>query len=356
MAAEEKRHTLDSRLPERPDGSEFLLFQGDDGQSRVQVRLFQETVWLTQGQMAALFNTSKQNVAKHIKAIFEEQELDPASVVNSWLTTAADGKSYDTLHYNLDVIISVGYRVRSHRGTQFRIWATQRLREYLVKGFLLDDERLKEGRNLGEDYFQELLERIRDIRASERRFYQKITDIYATAIDYDKRHPLTQEFYATVQNKLHWAIHGQTAAEMVADRVDASRPNMGLTTWKQAPNGPIRREDVKVAKNFLNEDEIRRLNRLVTQYLDFAESMAERRRAMTMADWRERLDAFLLVNELEVLDRAGKVSHEDAVRKAVEEFDKWTERRRAIEAETPTSDFDQLVGRTKELGETSREC
>lgn len=338
-------------MPERPDNSEFLLFQGEDGQTRIQVRLFNETVWLTQGQMAILFSTTKQNIAKHLKTIFEEGELDPTAVVNSWLTTAADGKSYDTLHYNLDVIISVGYRVRSHRGTQFRIWATQRLREYLVKGFALDDERLKQGRNLGEDYFQELIERIRDIRASERRFYQKITDIYATSIDYNKKHPLTHQFYATVQNKLHWAIHGQTAAEMIADRVDSNKPNMGLNTWKNSPAGPIRKDDVKVAKNFLNEDEIRRLNRLVTQYLDFAESMAERRRIMTMSDWKERLDAFLQFNELGVLDNAGKISHEEAVEMALKEFDKWEDRRRAIEAENPTSDFDQLLDHANKLAD-----
>jgi hypothetical protein len=340
-----------SHLPERPDGSEFLIYQAADGSTRVQVRVLDETVWLTQKQMAELFDKDVRTINEHLQNIFQEGELDPDSVIRSFRITAADGKSYDTLHYNLDVIISVGYRVRSHRGTQFRIWATQRLREYLVKGFVLDDERLKEGRNLGADYFQELLERIRDIRASERRFYQKITDIYATAIDYDKKHPLTQEFYSTVQNKLHWAIHGSTASELIAKRVDASRPNMGLTTWKQAPDGPIRREDVKVAKNFLSEDEIRRLNRLVTQYLDFAESMAERRRAMTMADWKERLDAFLQFNELGVLDNAGKVSHEDAVSKALGEFDKWTERRREIEATIPTSDFDKLVDKTKELGQ-----
>ncbi|MBS1720841.1 MAG: virulence RhuM family protein [Armatimonadetes bacterium] len=342
-----------SRLPERPDGSEFLLFQSADGAACVQVRLYGETVWLTQAQMAELFNTTPQNITQHIRSIFEEGELSSEATCKEFLQVRSEGARQvqrNLTHYNLDVIISVGYRVRSHRGTQFRIWATQRLREYLVKGFVLDDERLKEGRNLGADYFQELLERIRDIRASERRFYQKVTDIYATAIDYDKRHPLTQEFYATVQNKLHWAIHGQTAAELIADRVDASQPNMGLTTWKQAPGGPIRREDVKVAKNFLNEDEIRRLNRLVTQYLDFAESMAERRRAMTMADWKERLDAFLQFNELGVLDNAGRVSHEEAVSKALGEFEKWTDRRRALEAETPTSDFDQLVDMSKELG------
>ncbi len=339
-----------SRLPERPDGSEFLFYQASNGETRVQVRLFKETVWLTQAQMAELFKTTKQNIAKHLKSIFSEAELEPDSVVNSWLTTAPDGKDYRVFHYNLDVIISVGYRVRSTSGTQFRIWATRRLREYIVKGFVLDDERLKEAGNQGDDYFQELLERIRDIRASERRFYQKITDIYARcSVDYNANHPVSQAFFANVQNKLHWAIHGQTAAEVILNRADSSKPNMGLQTWKQAPGGPIRQTDSKVALNYLDETELRRLNRLVTQYLDFAESMAERRQTMTMESWKEKLEAFLQVNEHQILTHAGKVSHEQAVAKAIGEFDKWDERRKAFEAENPVSDFDKLVEKTKSL-------
>jgi hypothetical protein len=338
-----------TRLPERPDGSEFLLYVAQDGSARVQVRLFQETVWLTQAQMAELFQTTKQNIGQHIRNLFAEGELEPEAVVKDFFTTASDAKTYQVTHYNLDVIISVGYRVRSHRGTQFRQWATARLREYIVKGFTLDDERLKEARNLGEDYFQELLERIRDIRASERRFYQKITDIYATAIDYDPNHPMSQEFFATVQNKLHWAIHGKTAAEVIAERADAKKPNMGLQTWKGAPEGTIRQADIKIAKNYLDEGELRRLNRLVTQYLDFAESMAERRQAMTMAAWTEKLDAFLQVNEHEILTHAGKLSHEKAVQKALGEFNKWDQRRKAFEATNPTSDFDKLVEKTKQI-------
>ena len=245
----------------------------------------------------------------------------------------------------------MGYRVRSHRGTQFRQWATALLREYMVKGFVLDDQRLKDGRNLERDYFDELLARIRDIRASERRFYQKITDIYSTSVDYDPKHPLSQEFFATVQNKLHWAIHGHTAAEIVAERADADRPNMGLTTWRNAPAGKIRKAGVSVAKNYLTEEELRSLNRIVTQYLDYAEDQAERRRTMTMADWKERLDAFLEFNERDVLTDAGRVSHEVAQRLAEAEFERHEARLRELEAAEPTSDFDELVEKTKRLPE-----
>jgi hypothetical protein len=252
-------------------------------------------------------------------------------------------------YYNLEVIIAVGYRVRSHRGTQFRQWATALLREYVVKGFVLDDQRLKDIRNLGADYFDELLERIRDIRASERRFYQKITDIYATAVDYDPNHPLTQEFFATVQNKLHWAVHGQTAAEVIAGRADATKPHMGLTTWAKAPAGKVRRADVSIAKNYLTQGELRELNRIVTQYVDHAEDQAERRRTMTMADWRARLDAFLRFNEREVLADAGRVSHEVAKQLAEEQFDRYDTECRELEATEPTSDFDRLIQETKRL-------
>lgn len=329
--------------------SEFLLYKPDGGDTRVQVRLFDESVWLTQRQMAELFEKSIPTINEHIQNVFDEGELNSESVIRNFRITATDGKNYDVAHYNLDVIISVGYRVRSHRGTQFRIWATNRLREYIVKGFALDDQRLKDIRNLGDDYFQELLERIRDIRASERRFYQKITDIYATAVDYDPNHPISQEFFATVQNKLHWAIHGQTAAEVIASRADAKKPKMGLKTWKNSPAGPIRREDVKVAKNYLQEDEMRRLNRLVAQYLDFAESMAERRQTMGMEAWKQKLDAFLEVNEHDILNHLGKVSHEDAVKKAVGEFEKYEAKRREFEATNPVSAFDNLIKKAKSL-------
>jgi len=277
-------------LPEKKmPSSEILFYQTEDGRNRIEVRLEDNTVWLSQSLMAELFQTTKQNISLHIKNIFKEGELDPDSVVKEYLTTAADRKSYSTYYYNLDVIISVGYRVRSHRGTQFRRWATERLREYLVKGFTMDDERLKEGRNIGADYFDELLERIRDIRASEKRFYQKIRDIYKLAIDYDAEAEETKEFFQIVQNKLHWAITGKTAAELIAERADSSKANMGLTSWK---GSKVRRTDVAVAKNYLSIEEIGELNRIVVMYLDYAEDQARCRKPLYMRDWREKLTLF----------------------------------------------------------------
>ena len=252
-------------------------------------------------------------------------------------------------HYNLDMILAVGYRVRSPRGTQFRQWATAQLRELLVKGFVLDDERIKAGRTIGQDYFEELLARIRDIRASERLFYQKITDIYATSIDYDPNAEITQTFFKTVQNKLHWAIHGHTAAEIIHQRADATKPNMGLTTWKNAPHGPIRKADVTIAKNYLTEQEIGELNRIVSMYLDYAEDQARRKRPMHMTDWIAKLDAFLRFNERNILTHAGKVSHELAEEHAHAEFLRYDEHRRALEAQQPTGDFDRLVDETKQV-------
>ena len=278
--------------------SRILFYQSEDGTSRIEVRLEEGTVWLPQALIAELYQTTKQNVSLHIRNIFEEGELQPDSVVKEYLTTATDGKQYRTKFYNLDMILAIGYRVRSHRGTQFRIWATERLRDYLVKGFILDDIRLKEGRSIGADYFDELLERIRDIRASEKRFYQKIRDIYRLAIDYDPKADTTLAFFRTVQNKLHWAITGHTAAELIAERADAQKPNMGLTSWKGAK---VRKGDVTVAKNYLNEDEIRNLNRIITMYLDYAEVQAERRQPIYMKDWVQKLDAFLQFNEREIL-------------------------------------------------------
>jgi len=330
-------------------GSEILLYQAEDGRTRLEVRLDRETVWLTQKMMAELFQKDVRTINEHIQNIFQEKELNPEAVIRNFRITAADGKTYQTLHYNLDVIISVGYRVRSHRGTQFRQWATERLREYLVKGFTLDDERLKEGRILSSDYFDELVERIRDIRASERMFYQKITDIYATSIDYDPSHELTREFFAAVQNKMHWAIHGRTAAEIIAERADASRRNMGLTTWKNAPKGKIRKYDVAVAKNYLSEQELRQLNRIVTMYLDYAEMQAEKRKPMTMKQWIEKLDAFLKFNEKQILTSPGKVSAEVARELAEAEFEKYREKFRRLEAQNPTSDFDKMVSKLKKL-------
>lgn len=335
--------------PPNPGTPGFVLYEAPDGQSRLSVRLEGKTVWLTQAQMAELFQSTKQNISLHIQNVLDEGELPEDSVVKEYLTTAADGKSYTTRHYSLDMIIAVGYRVRSARGTQFRQWATATLAEYLTKGFALDDTRLKEAKNWGADYFDELLARIRDIRASERRFYQKITDIYATSIDYDADAPLTQEFYATVQNKMHWAITGRTAAETIVSRADASKPNMGLTTWKNAPKGPVRKGDISVAKNYLSAKEIAALNRIVTMYLDYAEDQAARHQPMHMADWVKKLDAFLTFNERNILRNAGKVSAKMAEEHAAREFAKFDAARLEREAAEPTSDFDRMVERARKL-------
>ena len=323
-----------------PPTSDILIYQPEDGKTRIDVRLEDETVWLTQGQMVDLFQSSKQNISLHIRNIFSEQELQESSVVKEYLTTAADGKQYLTNYYNLDVIIAVGYRVRSHRGTQFRRWATERLREYLVKGFTMDDERLKEGRNLGADYFDELIERIRDIRASEKRFYQKITEIYTLSVDYDPHADVTLEFFATVQNKLHWASHGHTAAELITERADAEKPNMGLTAWKGAK---VRKADVTTAKNYLTEDEISSLRRIVTMYLDYAEDQAQRQQPMYMSDWKTKLDAFLQFNGREVLDNLGSISSDLAKRLAVEQYEKFNTHRLHIEAEQLNGEIDKLA-------------
>ncbi len=303
---------------------DVLLYQTDDGTTRVEVRVAGETVWLNQNQMADLFQTTKQNVGQHIRNVFAEGELAAESVVKDFFTTAADGKQYRTKHYNLDVIISVGYRVKSQRGTQFRIWATQQLRSYLVKGFAMDDRRLKEGGST-DRYFDELLERIRDIRTSERMFYRKVADIYATSIDYDPASGLTETFFSTVQNKFHFAITGQTAAELIAQRADAGKPNMGLTNW---PGNRIIRKDVTVAKNYLTEDELGLLNLIVDQYLSFAEAQARQKKVMTMTAWIEKLHAFLTLNEKEILQGAGKVSKQLADDLAMREYDKFQELRR----------------------------
>jgi len=320
--------------------SRILFYQSEDGTSRIEVRLEEGTVWLPQVLIAELYQTTKQNISLHIRNIFDEGELQPDSVVKEYLTTAADGKQYRTKFYNLDMILAIGYRVRSHRGTQFRVWATERLREYLVKGFVLDDIRLKEGRSIGADYFDELLERIRDIRASEKRFYQKIRDIYRLAIDYDPKADTTLAFFKTVQNKLHWAITGHTAAELIAERVDARKPNMGLTSWKGAK---VRKGDVTVAKNYLNEEEIRNLNRIITMYLDYAEVQAERKQPIYMKDWVQKLDAFLQFNEREILTGSGQVSMEVAKKLALEEYAKFSRRRLKEEDEEAEVEFERTV-------------
>lgn len=340
---------MSENLP-APSEGDFLFYATEDGTTRVRLLVEGQTVWMPQLAIAELFETSKQNISSHIRNLLEENELEESSVVKDYLTTAADGKSYQTKHYNLDMILAIGYRVRSPRGTQFRRWATKTLREYLVKGFVLDDERLKAAETtFGQDYFDELLERIRDIRASERRFYQKITDIYATSVDYDPKSDISQEFFATVQNKLEWASTGMTAAEIIKSRARATQDNMGLTTWKNAPDGKIRKTDVTVAKNYLTKDELTDLNRIVTMYLDYAEDQARRHQTMTMASWAAKLDAFLEFNDRAVLKHAGKVQKKVADQLALERFEQYEAAQRVIEATQPTSDFDKFVEDTKRL-------
>src|ERR1035437_5992822 len=309
------------RIPQAPEGGEFLLFVSDDGIARLEVRLTGETVWLSLNQLADLFQRDKSVISRHLKNIFEEGELSAAATVAEFATVQAEGQrsvSRDIEHYNLDVIISVGYRVKSHRGTQFRIWATQRLREFLIKGFVLDDERLK--RSGGGNYFDELLARIRDIRSSEKVFWRKVLDIYATSIDYDPNIAISQEFFAIVQNKMHWAAHGHTAAEIIKSRADASKPHMGLTSFS---GGTIRREETEIAKNYLNEKELDMLNRIVTAYLEFAEIQALNRKPMAMKNWADKLDDFLKLSGRGVLTNAGTISHDKALKKAREEYEKY---------------------------------
>ncbi len=309
-------------------------------QVRVEVHFEDETFWLTQKRMADLFGVQVPAIAKHLKNIFVEGELQENSVISILETTAADGKRYQTQFYNLDAIIAVGYRVNSAEATQFRIWATQVLKEYIIKGFVLDDERLKNGKQFGKDYFAELLERIREIRASERRFYQKITDIYSQcSIDYDAKAEITQTFFKTVQNKLHFAITGMTAAEIIRSRADSDKPGMGLRTWKNSPDGKILRTDVTIAKNYLDEKELRNLNRIVTMYLDFAEVQAERKIPMKMKDWVEKLDAFLQFNGYELLHDAGRVRKAVADKLALEQYEKY----RIGQDHAYESDFDRMV-------------
>lgn len=330
-------------MADQPGGS-FLVYQSEDGQTKLDVRLEERTVWLSQRQLGELYGKAKGTISEHIRNIFADRELDEASVVRLFRTTAADGKSYDVAHYNLDMVLALGFRVRSHTAVRFRQWAADKLKEYIVKGFVLDDARLKNPK-VGNDYFDELTKRIQEIRTSERRFYQKITDIYATSIDYDKNHPLTQEFFATVQNKVHFAIHGQTAAEVIVSRADHRLPHMGLTTWEGAR---IRKSDVMVAKNYLSEPEMRALSNLVEQYLVFAESQAERRVPMTMRDWITKLEGFLTLNDREILQHAGRVSAELARTHAERELEAF----KRTEDRTIESDFDRAV---KQLPARSKE-
>jgi len=298
--------------------SNLLLYQTDDGRTRVEVKLLDDTVWLNQAQMCELFDRDKRTISEHIRNIFKEGELQEDSVVRDFRITAADSKKYMVGHYNLDVIISVGYRVSSYRGTQFRIWATQRLREYLIKGFVLDDERLKQAG--GGNYFDELLARIRDIRSSEKVFWRKVLDIYSTSIDYSPHTDISKEFFAIVQNKMHWAAHGHTAAEIIHSRADAQLPNMGLTSWT---GSRVKKQDVEIAKNYLSGKELDILNRIVSMYLDFAELQALNNKPMYMRDWIAKLDDFLRISERDILNHAGKISHESALEKARREYSKY---------------------------------
>lgn len=301
--------------------SNLLIYQSEDGVTRIETRLEGETVWLTQAQLCELFQKSKATISEHIKHVFEEGELEEISVVRKFRTTATDGKNYEMTYYNLDVIISVGYRVKSHQGTKFRQWATARLREYIVKGFTMNDELLKQAG--GGNYFDELLARIRDIRSSEKVFWRKVLDIYATSIDYDPKTEVSQHFFKTVQNKMHFAAHGNTAAEVIYKRIDADKPNLGLTNFKgEQPN----KQEIQVAKNYLTEEELNILNRTVTAYLELAELQALNRKPMYMQDWITRLDDFLRMVDNEVLQHAGAVSHDQAVKKAELEYAKYKEK------------------------------
>ncbi|WP_169730088.1 virulence RhuM family protein [Halonatronum saccharophilum] len=318
----------------------MLIYQTEDGKTKIDVKLENQTVWMTQKAIAELYQTTPQNITLHIKNIYSGGELEKETTCKDYLQVQNEGGrevKRNILHYNLEMIIAIGYRVRSHRGTQFRRWATERLNEYLIKGFTMDDERLKEMRNFGEDYFDELLERIRDIRASEKRFYKKITDIYALSVDYDPKSDISRKFFATLQNKLHFAINGHTAAELIAKRADAEKDNMGLTTWK---GSKIRKSDAKVAKNYLTEEELKALNRIVTMYLDYAEDQAERNNPMYMKDWIEKLNAFLEFNGRDILTNAGRISNKVANELANQEYEKYNQNRLNDKAE---DDFDKFL-------------
>ena len=320
------------------DPQQFLIYQSEDGSTRIDVMLEAETLWLNQKQLTELFGKAKGTISEHIKHIFEDSELTQEATVRLFRTVQSEGGrdvAREVEHYNLDMVLALGFRVRSPVGVRFRQWANDKLKEYIVKGFVLDDARLKNP-GKGRDYFDELTRRLQDIRTSERRFYQKIADIYATSVDYDASHALTQTFFATVQNKVHYAIHGQTAAELIAARADSSQPNMGLTTWEGAR---IRKADVSTAKNYLNEAELRALNNLAEQYLIFAEGQAERRIAMTMRDWISKLEGFLTLNDREILQGAGNVSAELAKAHAEQQFDRF----RVLDDQRFESDFDRMV-------------
>ena len=326
---------------------EILIYQNSEGSIKIDVRLEEETVWLTQAQLCDLLQKSKATISEHIKNVFEEGELNENSVVRNFRTTASDGKSYEVNYYNLDVIISVGYRVKSQQGTQFRIWATQRLKEYIVKGFALNDERFKSGNSM--NYFTELQERIREIRISERFFYQKIKDIYKTSIDYDANNEKTITFFKVVQNKLLWAISQQTAAELVYRRVDATLPLLGMQSYDKKSAVSIKKADVSIAKNYLNEDEIKLLGLLVEQFLAFAETMAQQQTPMYMKDWIERLDSILQLNGRELLAHAGTISHQMALNKSDVEYEKFKEEQKKLSKEASLKEIEEDINKLKKL-------
>ncbi len=331
------------KLKIRNSTAEFLIFTSQAGKNGIEVRFQKETIWLSQKMIAVLFDCSVDNISLHLKNIFKTGELDENSVAEDFSITASDGKNYKTKHYNLDAIIATGYRVNSQRATQFRQWATAVLRDFAIRGYVLDKERLKNGAFLSKEYYENLLAEIREIRASERRFYQKITDIYSTAIDYNTDDTVTQNFFASVQNKLHFAIHSNTAAEVIMNRADSKKERMGLTTWKNAPSGKIIKTDVSVAKNYLTEKEIKSLDRFVTMYLDYAETQAERNIPMTMKDWADKLNAFLQFNEKDILKNAGRVSQAIAKAFAESEFEKY----RVVQDKNYESDFDKEIKKLK---------
>jgi len=328
------------------ENNEIIIYQSEDGQTKVEVRMEGETVWLTLNQLAELFQRDKSAISRHIKNVFESGELQPGSVVANFATTATDGKTYQVDYYNLDMIISVGYRVNSHRGTQFRIWATKRLREYIIKGFTLDDERLKRAGQM--NYFDELLARIRDIRSSEKVFYQKIKEIYTTSVDYDPNQPQTLEFFKIVQNKLLWAVSQKTAAEIIAARADAQKPSMGLTSWSGAK---VLKGDIATAKNYLDENEITALNLLVEQFLAFAEAQAQQRKVMYMQDWIKKLNDILTINEREVLEHSGRIRKELADEMAGKQYDKFKAQQQALEK---GESLNQLESDLKNIGKEKK--
>ena len=322
----------------RNSTAEFLIFTRQNKEKTIEVVVDEESVWLSQKLMAELFGTTRNNITMHLSNILEK-ELSENSVCKEFLHTARDGKNYKTKYYNLDVIIAVGFKVNSKRAIDFRLWAINILKQYSIKGYVLDKERLKNGTFLNENYFDELLQEIREIRISERNFYQKITDIYATSLDYNVSSPITKEFFKTVQNKMHYAVHGNTAAEIIVNRANHKKAHMGLTNWKNSPNGKIIASDVIVAKNYLTKEELKSLERIVTMYLDYAEDQAERHIPMSMEDWKAKLDVFLQFNEREVLDNPGKVSHKVAESFALSEFEKY----RIIQDKLFESDFDKFI-------------